>query len=238
MANRKFAYIEANKDIRVRHLTDAQFNNDIYIEDTISLAVSYDGAYLVTGLRSGDAVVWDMATLAKRFRVSGHSSGVQVVEFAPFSYVLATTDWRNTRVWESGTATNSYDVRHELGNNDLPVKALVSHYSGYFSVCSAYGNCEFWTADLGVYIDKLNLDSLGTRKVGQLRAIGTTEDDKFFLTGWQDGSVNYWDNGALAGTYETVVDGANMRAMAFSWKSDRMALVTPDNHVQIWRMPK
>lgn len=236
-ANRRFAYIEANKDIRVRRLNDPSFTSDIHMEETFSIAVSHDGAYLATGLRNGDTVVWNTATGEKKLRIHGNSGLVGHVAFSPYSYVLASTDASNTRVSGSEVATSLYDAAHDLGNTELPTRLFYTHDGTFFVVCSSYANCEFYSASNGETIGKLLLTGLDKSNVGMMLAASMTADDSKFVTGWQNGNVTYWDESGLPKNYEAVVDGVNTRAMAFAPSMYTMVLVTADNKVQVWGLP-
>jgi len=65
-----------------------------------SVAVSPDGAWLVTGFISGGVQFWSLKDAQTQFMLWGHGMGMNLIDLSPAGGLLATSDFnRRVRVW-------------------------------------------------------------------------------------------------------------------------------------------
>src|SRR5262249_40850782 len=85
---------------RLRELAVLEGHTDL----VYSVAVSPDGAHIVTGSEDGTARVWDAKTFAELAVLKGHTGSVMSVAVSPDGARIVTgSDDRTARVWDAGT---------------------------------------------------------------------------------------------------------------------------------------
>jgi hypothetical protein len=102
------------QDLRIWNLDD--LNNPLNISvgrDVISLAVSRDGSFVLTGNDIGEIQVWDLPDGKPRLTVQGHNNGIRSILFSPDGRLLASSSHDTIVLWNtlSWTAERIIDAR-------------------------------------------------------------------------------------------------------------------------------
>ncbi|MDD7966571.1 P-loop NTPase fold protein [Actinomycetospora lemnae] len=153
-----------------------------------SVAVSPEGARVVSGGQDGSVRVWDMATgVPVGDPWIGHKGGVRSVAVSPDgSRVLSGGEDGSVRVWDLATGVPVGDPW--LGHQGRVLSVAVSPDSSWVFTGSQDGSVRVWELATGVPVGD---PWLGHQ--GRVLSVAVSPDGSRVITGGADESVRVWD---------------------------------------------
>jgi WD40 repeat protein len=233
--------VSGNRQLEFDLVTGDQYVAEA-ISDVLSLAVSPNGQTLAVGYRGGWVDMWDADKVLggreyRLYNLNAHSSDVESVGFSPESRFLATTEYGATKVWDVQSGSLQYVINHNLGFGSGLTETAFAHDGKSLAVCSGAAQCGFWRVGDGSYIGSLESESLPTNDAGNVLAIGFSQDDQIFATGWEDGSVWLWKDGQLTSRLQADIGEARVTAMVLSPGLERAVMGLSNGKVLILHTP-
>jgi len=192
----------------------------------ISVALSPNGKYLLTGGADNEARLWDLFTGNTIQTFIGHTDWVNWADFSPDGKLIVTASRDATiRIWDIETG----HVIKELHGHDKSVNdARFSHDGSKILTAGEDGTAKVWDSHTGNIV--LTLE-------GHKKYINTaiySVDGNFIATASGDGTVKVWNSntGASIATVSSPV--GTVIAVAFSPDGKRIATGGSDKTTYIW----
>ena len=150
-----------------------------------SLAVSADGATLLSGARDETVRLWDVATGRELRRFEGHTSAVVALALSPDQVTALSGSFDTTlRLWDVATGT---ELRRFAGHTDA-VMSVAFHPDGETILSgSRDGTLRLWDVATGTELRRF------TGHDGAVNSVVFGPHAQTILSGGRDGTLRLWD---------------------------------------------
>ena len=192
-----------------------------------AVAFSPDGRLLAAGLTEGALVVWDVASGAERYCLTGHEGGVSALAFSPDGAKLVTASLdRTARLWELATGK---ELRR-FGTHEDTVRSVAFSPDGRL-VAVAGGDWEgvgLWEASTG--------RAVGQIACGQTRLyqVAFAPDGRTLAVGCAGHGLRLWEVATRKERRVFAGHCGSVRALAFTADGKRLATGSSDSTVLVW----
>ncbi len=188
---------------------------------TVAIAVSPDGAWLVTGSVDGTARIWDAAT--NTTTLTGHSGRVTTVAIAPDGVWLATgSEDQTVRIWDVATST----TMAVLGHSGRVTAVAISPDGTWLATGSDDATVRIWSSMTSTAMAVLGHS-------GRVTAVAISPDGVWLAAGSEDQTVRIWDV-ATSTTMAVLGHSGRVTAVAISPDGVWLAAGSEDQTVRIW----
>ena len=191
-----------------------------------SVAVSPDGAFIVTGSWDSTARIWDAKSGIERAVLEGHEGWVTSVAVSPDgAFIVTGSDDNTARIWDAKSGTE----RTVLEGHEGWVSSVAVSPDSAFIVTGSYDNtARIWDAKSSAA--RAVLDGHKSRVMN----VAVSPDGVFIVTGSKDNTARIWD--VKSGTERTVLEGHENRVSSVAVSPDGAFIVTGswDSTVRIW----
>jgi len=145
-------------------------------ERIISLAISADGKWILTGAKTGAAILWDLATGREIRRFEGHVGAVRGVAFSlDARRALTGGDDGTIRLWDPHTGAELKRLAGALHR----IKCVAFSIDGHVLLGGMSGQIRLWNPASGVLTPLRG-------KFGRVRALAISPDGRFAISGGGD----------------------------------------------------
>jgi len=196
--------------------------------------VAYDpsGARIVSGITTGDGIVWDSMTGEKLLTLKGHTSGVEGVTYSPDGGRIATVSRDGSlRVWDAASGQNLLVVNAEIGK----LWAVVFSPDGSrLAACGDTGMAKIWDAATGSELFALHSDTTASEDNLAFSPDGALLATVFTGEGNSLYGADVWDasNGQLRAQLRGHTD--RVETIAFSPDGSYLATGSDDATAILW----
>lgn len=154
-------------------------------DDTLSVAASPDGKYVVWGGRDGSVRVWSSGTGSEVVRMvhqGGVFAGVNSVSFSPDGqFVASGSDDGTARIWELASGKEVARMTH-----DGSVSVIAFSSTGKYVISgSDDGTARVWELSSGSEIARMVHEN-------KVVTVAFSPNGKYVLSGSEDGTVRVW----------------------------------------------
>ncbi len=210
---------------------EQRFDSDV---TPLSLAVSSDGAILVTGGRDlpeseqDTVTIWDLASGDRLHTLTGHTDWINSVAVAPNGQLAASgSDDTTIRLWRVDIGAESTAL---LGHTQAVTSVDFSPDGEILASGSLDGSVRLWRVSDSSPIRELPNESIG------VRSVAFSPDGVTLAAGAVDGSIRLWAAGT--GTLLHVLVGhlGPVGRIAFSPDGALLASAGSDQTVRIWNV--
>lgn len=191
---------------------------------TSALAVSPDGAWIVTGSDGNEVKVWNAHTGDLVTTLSGHQGPITAVQFSSDGRQLATGDDQGLgRLWKFDAESTTWIPEHWLEGHSRTITAMAFTDSDQVLVTASGDNtCGQWDVATG-----LELRERVLKHPDWVADLDISDDGKMALTSCDDGKLRLWSlvDAQVLATIEPSTDEVLYTAVDLS-PDGKTALVT------------
>jgi WD40 repeat protein len=200
--NQGLLLVFADKDSYARREVRRFAGHD---DGVLSVAVTPDGQYVVSGSWDKTVRLWELATGKEVRRFTGHEGSVTSVAVTPDGKCVVSGSWDKTvRVWELATGK---EVRRFTGHQDWVNSVAVTPDGQHVVSGSGDNTLRLWEPDILVVclrgsVDKtVRLWELATGKEVRrftghqdwVNSVAVTPDGKYVVSGSGDNTLRLWE---------------------------------------------
>ena len=193
-----------------------------------SVAFSPDGRYVLTGSFDKTARLWDVATARELHRLETGWVRVVAVAFSPNSRQLLIADELAFGLWnpDSGQPARWFELRDN--------KRLVGPRSCSFSSSGSYiliaGELELsiWRVLTGEQVRRFG------KALGEISAVGFSQDGNYLVTGDGVGKVSVWDNATGSELRHFMTHSSRISSLTFSRDGKYLLTGSYDKTARLW----
>ena len=150
-----------------------------------SVAVTPDGARIVTGSNDSTARVWDATTGAELLQLRGHTGAVLVVAVTPDGTRIVTASADQTaRIWDARTGTEELQLK---GHTRRVYSVAVTPDGTRIVTASEDRTARIWDARTGAELLPLR------GHTGAVYSVAVTPDGARIVTASEDNTARVWD---------------------------------------------
>ncbi len=194
----------------------------------VSVAISPDARFVLTGSHDRTAKIWDVATGTCLHTLAGHTGSVYPVAISPDGrFVLTGSDDRTAKIWNMATGTCLRTLAGHIGH----ISAVAVSPDNKFILTGSWDHtAKIWDVATG--------KCLGTLKhAGFVKQVAISPDGKFVLTGSGDHTAKIWDvaTGKCLGTLAEHT--TPVWSVAISPDSRFVLTGSLDQTAKIWLLP-
>ena len=174
------------------------------------------------------AVIWDANWKNIELVLSGHTKGVNSVDWSPDGTMLVTASLDGTaRIWNTKSGDELFTLEGHDGRVNI---ALFSHDGMQLSTAGEDGTIRIWDTQTGGLVRNIETNS------GSIGSIAWSPNSKRLVTGHQDGSIRVWkvETGELLETVRG--HQGNISDIKWSPIDDRLISADGNGSVRIWNM--
>jgi DNA-binding beta-propeller fold protein YncE len=171
---------------RLSHLEARTISSKLDVgSPVLSVAVTPDGKYVVSGSEDKTVRVWELATGKEVRRFMGHRSGVNRVAVTPDGqYVVSGSHDETVRLWELATGK---EVRPFTGHKNW-VSSVAVTPDGKYIVSGSWDNTvRLWELATGQEVRQF------TGHESWVRSVAVTPDGQYVVSGSDDKTVRLWE---------------------------------------------
>ena len=182
-----------------------------------ALALSPDGATLLTGTTQGTLQVWDLASGMEVLRLMGHSAGIGSLRYsADGRAAISAASDGSVRLWDLHSGAEVVRAEGPSGTAELVSPVFLPDGQGVLA-----GTRDAPGSSLALY-DAASGRIIQTfeGQAGAVSALAITADGRLALSGGEDGSLVVWD----------VASGQIVRRLAGHAGPVRAVAIGPDGH--------
>jgi WD40 repeat protein len=151
----------------------------------LSVAVTPDGKYVVSGSADNTVRLWDLPTGKEVRRFMGHRSEVNSVAVTPDrKYVVSGSSDKTVRVWDLATGQ---EVRRFMGHEDWVLSVAVTPDGQYVVSGSGDKTVRLWELATGQEVRRF------TGHENWVLSVAVTPDGQYVVSGSWDKTVRLWD---------------------------------------------
>lgn len=221
------AVVLANRSMEIRQIDDGAPIATLacYAHDGgADAAFSPDGKRVAAALDEFTPIVWDIETWRIISKFTGHQGVVYAVDYSPDGNRVVSGSWDNTaRVWDAESGTERLVL---TGHTDSVLDVAFSDDGKLIATASEDGTARIWNADDGLPIHELDCGD------GSVWVVVFSRNGAFVATGG-DQPVAIWN--ARTGRKAWTLEGTrNVRSLAFSADSTRLATAAATGALQVW----
>jgi len=185
-------------------------------DSVLSVALSADGKYVLTGSFDKTARLWDAATGQEVRIFTGHINGVLSVAFsADGKYVLTGSFDKTARLWDAATGQ---EVHVFSGHTDAVYSVAFSPDGKYVLTGSSDKTARLWDAATGQEV------RVFTSHADAVLGVAFSPDGKHILTGSRDATARLWD--AATGQEVRVFSGHSGAVAGVAFSSNGQYVLT------------
>jgi WD domain, G-beta repeat len=191
------------------------------------VAMSPDGARIVTGSRDNTARVWDAKTFAERAILRGHTEAVLSVTVSPDGARIVTGSIDSTaRVWDARTFAEIATLK---GHDDTVWSVAVSPNGARIVTGSADSTARVWDA-------KIFAEIVTLKHMDKVRSVAVSPDGTRIVTGSNDNTARVWDAKTFAEL--AALKGHTDTVTSVSVTSDGARVITgsADSTARVWEL--
>ena len=193
-----------------------------------SIAVTSDGARIVTGSDDNTARVWDARTLAELAILKGHTGIVWSVAVSPDGKQLITgSDDKTARVWDAATFTERGQLK---GHTDAILSVAVTSDGSRIVTSSRDRTARIWDASTLAEVGQL---------VGHMNAVqgvAVSPDGSRVVTSSGDWTLRVWDAKTFVELGQLKGHTGHILSVAISSDGKRAVSGATDNTARVWDM--
>jgi len=174
------------------------------------------------------AVIWDADWKKIEVELSGHTQGVNSVDWSPDETKLVTTGLDGTaRIWNAQTGDEIFALEGHDGRVNI---ALYSPDGAQLATAGEDGTLRIWDSQTGELIRTIEANS------GSVESIAWSPNNKRIITGHADGSIRIWK--VKTGELLETVRGHQGIISDLKWTPtyDRLISADGSGSVRIWNM--
>jgi len=191
-----------------------------------SVAVSPDGAFIVTGSYDKTARIWDATSRTELAVLEGHNGWVASIAVSPDGAFIVTGSEDNTaRIWD---ATSGTELAVLAGHKSRVSSVAVSPDGAFIVTGSNDKTARIWDATSGT--ERAVLEG----HEGRISSVAVSPDGAFIVTGSNDKTARIWD--ASSGIEQAVLEGHEGAVSSVAVSPDSVFIVTGsnDNTARFW----
>jgi sterol desaturase/sphingolipid hydroxylase (fatty acid hydroxylase superfamily)/DNA-binding beta-propeller fold protein YncE len=191
----------------------------------LGVAVSADGACIVSGSADRTVKVWDAATGKEKLTLTGHTGPVSSVALSPDGgRIVSGSHDRTVRVWDAAAGEQVLALRGHTG----PVYSVAVSADGRSILSAGWAAVKVWDAATGRERQTLAAEQPGAILSGAVSPDGRT----IVSASWEGATV--WD--AETGRAERTLEGHTglVHGVAFSPDGKRLVSASADGTVKVW----
>jgi WD40 repeat protein len=196
------------------------------------VALTPDGALLVSGGADKTVIVWDVRKGTPRRKLAGHQAAVTCVALSPHGQVAVSGDAAGgIRLWDPravGAGGSALD-KALPGRHTGAVTALGFAGDAHFCSAGQDGVIKFWGVKEGGL-----LDSLAGRD-GPILALAVSPTVDVIVSGGTDRAVRLWDGNTDELRFTFTGAGGPVRGLVFASDHRLLAAASEDGTVRLWR---
>ncbi|KAJ3229309.1 hypothetical protein HDU78_009105 [Chytriomyces hyalinus] len=193
-----------------------------------SVAVSEDGAWMVSGSHDNSVKVWDMTTGAVRYTLEGHSETVtSVAVSSDCAWILSGSMDNTVKVWDIMTG----EIRCTLeGHSGGVLSVAVSSDCAWILSGSLDNTVKVWDMATGAVKHTLK------GHTDLVNSVAVSNDCAWIVSGSMDKTVKVWD--MSTGAVKHTLEGHTDLVTSVTVSSDCVWIVSGsyDNTVKVWDM--
>jgi dipeptidyl aminopeptidase/acylaminoacyl peptidase len=190
------------------------------------VAVTPDGARIVTGSADKTARVWDASTGAELHQLKGHDGSVLAVAVTPDGARIVTGSVDKTaRVWDASTGAELYQLK---GHDGSVLAVAVTPDGARIVTGSADKTVRVWDASTGVELLQLKGHD------GSVRGVAVTPDGARFVTGSDDRTARVWDSSTGVELLKLKGHARPILAVAVTRDGARVITGSSDTTARVW----
>ncbi len=165
-----------------------------------SVAMTPDGARIVTGSADNTVRVWDAKTFAELATLKGHTDNVWSVAVTPDGARIVTGSRDNTaRIWDASTFAELATIK---GHTETVTSVTVTPDGARVVTGSADNTARVWEPGSGAGPSANEWREIGQLKGGHTRgvtSVAVTPDGARIVTASDDNTARVWESGSGAG---------------------------------------
>ena len=193
-----------------------------------AVAVSRDGARIVTGSGDKTARVWDAQTETELLQLKGHTDGVWAAAVTPDGARVVTGSRDKTaRVWDARTGDELLQLN---GHTNWVLAVAVTPDGARIVTGSADNTARVWDARTGAELLQLK------GHTGFVNGVAVTPDGARIVTGSADKTVRVWDAHTGDELLQLKGHAATILAVAVTPNGGRIVTGSDDNTARVWDM--
>lgn len=197
--------------------------------DANGVAVSRDGASLLTGCDNHNVYLWNVATGDEVRRFTGHTGFVYGVAFSPDGRHVASGGVDKTaRVFDLATGQQ---VRVFEGHNNAVTAVVFSPDGRHLFTCGDSA-AHLWEISTGKEVRRFE------PQAGFVQGIGLTPDGRRLLTGGDDKLLRVWDVASGKELHQLKGHTDSITCLAVSADGRRAVTGSMDRTVRLWGLPR
>lgn len=194
----------------------------------MSLVISPDDKYIVTGSRDGTAIVWELSTGKLIRRLEGHSNRIVSVAISEDGKFVGTASYDKTAIiWD----LNAGSIIHRLNGHASGLEAIAFATSNDFIVTADIeGTAMMWDIASGEVLYEL----IGHNEV--ISHIKISPENEYIVTGSDDGIAIIWE--VSSGKLLYILEGHKSKIAGMEISPDSKYVVTGsyDKTAIIWEL--
>lgn len=174
------------------------------------------------------AVIWDANWKNIELVLSGHTKGVNSVDWSPDGTMLITTSLDGTaRIWDTQTGDELFTLEGHDGRVNI---ALYSPDGAQLATAGEDGTLRIWDSQTGEIIRNIEANS------GSIESFDWSPNNKRIITGHADGSIRIWkvETGELLETVRG--HQGNISDIKWSPVDDHIVSADGSGFVRVWNM--
>jgi WD40 repeat protein len=191
-----------------------------------SMAITPDGARIITASGDNTAHVLSASTGAQLLQLKGHAGPVRAVAVTPDgAHMITGSDDGTARIWDANAGT---ELRKLNGNGGRVLAVAVTPDGARIVTGSDDGNTRIWDAGTGAELLRL------TGHTGAVQALTVTPDGDRIVTGSDDYTARVWDAGTGAELLQLKGHTYPVWGVAVALDGARIVTGSADNSVRVW----
>ena len=222
------------KDPTVRSIDTQSFERVFEFKDhsaeVVSIRLSQNLRFLVTGCLNGVIIIWDVAT---RYAIQRISSGSEVycIEMMNNNYTIISSHADKTiRLWD-------YETKEQIGVTEVamhPTKAMALTPDSSTLICT--GEKDFIMRR--VILNKIKTKHVLNYHKREINVVTLSRDQQILAVGSNDRTISLWSTKTMK--LEGHLDGhiKPVQCLAFSPDSKQLFSGAEDNTIRVWDVEK
>ncbi|KAF9025005.1 WD40 repeat-like protein [Hymenopellis radicata] len=201
-------------------------------EEVTCLLFSPDSTHIITGLCTGDLIIWNSRTGEQLETLKGHTESITSVAFFPYNFQLVSGSVdRSIRIWDM---RNGENIKVLTGHTGRVTSVAVSISGKQIVSGSIDGFVIIWDVKTGKHSKEIYIGQKAVGWPGPLVAFSPKIEYQIVIGLLTDNSIRVWD---VMTDAERVLCGhtGQVRSVAFSPDGTHIVSGSDDMSVRVWQ---